>query len=237
MFYRILICLILLIIGHKLIAQQQPTEEAQPTDPFAISASSTKTAVHYIGLQANQLLRQLISFGNPAAVNNPYALTYAVNSRVNGLGFAMGLGYNITETKTTDQFVSVVSKINDFGLRLGIEKKTYFSKHWMFSLGADVVIESNKAETKSTQAGVGGSPGSNVTVTTKENRNGFGPRLTLNYQIHSRILVGTEASYYFKSITQEQTTTGQSGIPATPKVNLKSFTLAAPTVVFLIMKF
>lgn len=237
MFFRILICLILLIIGHKLAAQKQPTEEEKPTDPFAISATSTRTAVHYVGLQANQLLRQLISFGNAAAVNNPYALTYAVNSRANGFGFAMGVGYNISETKTTDQFISVVSKINDFGLRFGLEKKTYFSKNWMFSLGGDIVIESNKAETKSTQSGGGGAPGSTMTVTTTEKRNGFGPRLTLNYQIHSRILLGTEAAYYYKGITQEQTTTGQTGIPATPKTNLRSFSLAAPTVLFLIMKF
>lgn len=226
MFVRIIICLILLILGHRLIAQDRPIEKQEP-------APSTKTVSHYIGLQANQLLRQLISFGgNSTAITNPYLLTYSVNSKDNGVGFASGLGFSSTTTKSTDNFTSVVSKVNDFAWRFGPEKKKYLSKYWLFGFGADVVLELSKAETVS-QSGTGNPA---ITVTTNTSRGGFGPRASLAFQFHDRLMVGTEAAYYFKWGNQEQTSTN-SGQPNDPGTKIKSFNFSLPAVIFLTMKF
>ncbi|HMJ70530.1 MAG TPA: hypothetical protein VK508_16610 [Cyclobacteriaceae bacterium] len=226
MFYRILICLILLIVGHSLVAQNRPAGDPLP-EP------STRKASHYIGLQANQLLRQLISFGgNSSPVTNPYLLVYSVNSLSTGFGFATGLGYSSIQTKSNDNFTNVISKVNDFAWRFGLEKKKYLSKNWLISFGGDILIESSKAETTSTTNG----SSSVSTVITESKRSGFGPRASLNYQFHNRLLVGTEASYYFKWINQKQTSTG-TGQPNDNGTKLRSFSFSLPAVVFLIMKF
>jgi len=225
MIIRILVCLILLIVGHKLLAQDRPVEDPEP------APNHSKTVSHYIGIQANQLIRQLVSFGgNNTAVTNPYLLTYAVNSKSNGWGFATGLGYSSIQTKTTDVFVSTVSKIDDFAWRIGGERKVYLSRHWLAGIGGDVLIESNKSETISD---TGTNPNGTITTTTK--RNGLGPRVLLSYQFHNRLMIGTEASYYFKWITQSQKVTGLG--QSQPDTELRSFAITLPAAVFLIMKF
>jgi hypothetical protein len=230
MLFRIVICVILLLAGHKILAQDRPVEDSEP------APNNSKTASHYIGIQANQLIRQLISFGgNNSAITNPYLLTWSVNSKSNGAGFSTGLGYSSVQTKTTDQFITTTSKVDDFAWRFGFEKKSYLSRNWLLSFGGDILIESNKAETTSSSGSV-----NNPTITTTTKRSGFGPRLSLNYQFHHRLMIGTEASYYFKFINQKQKVTG-NGSP-NPSSNdqdthLRSFTLTLPAVVFLIMKF
>lgn len=224
MLIRIIICLILLIIGHRLVAQHQPQEDL-------VSERADRKVYHYVGLQANQLIRQLLSFGgNSTAVTNPYLLTYSVNSKQTGVGFSTGLGYSSIQTKSTDNFTSVVSKVNDLAWRFGIEKKSYLSKRWLVSFGGDFLVEANKAETISNN---GSNP--NPTVTTKTSRVGFGPRASLNYQFHDKLLIGTEASYYFKWINQDQKVTGMSA-PVEPSTSLRSFSFTLPAVVFLIVK-
>jgi hypothetical protein len=208
-----------------MVAQDRPVEATETVQPKG-------NVSHYIGIQANQLLRQLISFGgNSTAVNNPYLLTYSVNSRTNGFGFSTGIGLSSVTTKTSDNFTSVVSHVNDFAWRFGLEKKTYFSKYWLFSMGGDVVIDLNKAETKS-QSG-GGNP--QTSVTTKTHRGGLGPRASLAFQFHDRLMVGTEAAYYFKWGNQEQTSSG-TGQPNDPGTKVKSFNFALPSAIFLTIK-
>lgn len=214
----------MLLIGHKMFAQQQPTEETQQT-------GSAKVVSHYVGLQANQLIRQLLSFGgNSTAVTNPFMLVYSVNHNSSGLGLATGLGYSSIQTKTSDNFTSTVSKVDDFAWRIGFEKKSYLSKRWLVSFGGDILAEQNKAETISNN---GTNP--NPKVTTRIKRYGFGPRVSLNYQFHNRMLVGTEASFYLKWIEQTQRVFGMNG-PADPDESLRSFSFTLPAVVFLIVK-
>jgi hypothetical protein len=227
MFFRILICLILLIIGHQLIAQDRPTEATEP-------APTTRKASHYIGLQANQLLRQLISFGgNSTPVNNPYLLTYSVNSKANGFGFSTGLGASAATSQSNDNFITVSTKSSDLAWRFGLEQKKYLSKHWLIGFGADVLVEWSKSETTS-QQGIGNPQ---VKITTKTNRSGFGPRASIAFQFHDRLLVGTEGAYYFKWGKQEQTSMN-SGQPNNNGDNkIKSLAFALPTAIFLTLKF
>jgi hypothetical protein len=212
-------------MGHNLVAQERPTDDIDPVP-------STKKTAHYIGLQANQLVRQLLSFGgNNSAITNPYALTYSVNSKATGFGFATGIGYSSVQSKNSDVFTSTTSKVNDFAWRFGLEKKTYILRNWLLSFGGDVLIEANKAETTTTNG-----PGNpSTSVTTKEKRSGFGPRVSLNYQLNNKLFIGTEASYYFKWTNHTQETTGMS-LPNPPSSSLKSSSFTLPAVLFLILK-
>ncbi|HZY79931.1 MAG TPA: hypothetical protein VFE50_10435 [Cyclobacteriaceae bacterium] len=216
--------MILLIIAHSLVAQTRPTEETK-------EEPSPKKSSHYIGLQANQLIRQLVSFGgNSSPVNNPYTLVYSVNSNVTGLGFTTAIGFSAQDSKTTDQFNSVTTKTNDFAWRFGLDKKTYLSKNWLLGFGGDILIESSKSETNSKSGG-----GATTSVTTNSNRSGFGPRVSLSYQFHKRLLLGTEGAYYFRWIKQKQTNVG-TGQPSDPSTDLRSFGFTLPAALFLTLK-
>lgn len=223
MIIRIIICLILLIIGHSIVAPAQTYQEPE-------EQQAPKRSYHYIGIQANQLLRQLLSLGNAApTVANPYTLTYAVNQRSSGFGFTTGLGYNYAQTNTGDGFSNTTSTSRDVAWRFGLESKKYLAKRWIASIGGDVVIEGSKTETKSEGSGT------TTSITSKINRSGFGPRASLNFQINDKIVLGTEASFYFKWITQKQETQG-TGMPPVPETKLKSNGFTLPAVVFLMVR-
>ncbi len=113
--------------------------------------------------------------------------------------------------------------------RFGLESKKYLAKRWIVSIGGDVVIEGSKTETKSEGSGT------STSITSKINRSGFGPRASLNFQINDKIVLGTEASFYFKWITQKQETQG-TGMPPVPETKLKSNGFTLPAVVFLMVR-
>jgi len=226
MVVRNLVCLVLIVSGYGAIAQTRPEKDTEP-------APSTRTVSHYIGLQANQLIRQLISFGgNNSPINNPYILAYSMNSKSNGFGFSTGLGYSLTQSKTNDNFVSITSKVNDVAWRIGLDKKTYISRRWLAGFGFDVLLESNKSEVISKF----GSGVPSQTVTTTQKRKGLGPRVFLNYQFSEKLMIGTEASFYLKFVDQETKATGNASIPD-PKSSIKNHQFNVPAVLFLTMKF
>jgi hypothetical protein len=68
---------------------------------------------------------------------------------------------------------------------------------------------------------------------TRNSGTGIGLRFTLNYNISEKILLGTEATYYYKSL--KETRTGTGAPEETEK--FKEFTFAVPIALFLILKF
>lgn len=194
-------------------------------------SATPKKSIHYFGIQGNQLFRQLISTGSSGPINNPYLLTYAVNANPIGTGFTAGLGYNYNQFNDGDAITLRESTQSDFFLRIGLEKKSYWSKHWVWSFGVDIVVDSEKDKTV-TSSKFGGSS-SKITTEQKINRTGLGPRITLNYVISDRLMVGTEASYYFKTATEKIT---DPSAPANSENKFKSFNLAVPAVLYLIIK-
>ena len=225
MLLRIILCLILLIIGHKIFAQERPEENAivQPTE---------LKMNHYLGLQANQLIKNLLSLGGTStAITNPYLLVYSANSKATGVGFSTGIGLSSIQVKSTDNFMTVTSKTNDFAWRFGLDVKKYLSRRWLAGYGLDALVEANKSETISNTGG-----GINPTVTTTVKRYGFGPRVSLNYQFHERLMIGTEASYYLKWVDQKTKVTN-GGVQPDNGSKLRSFQFTLPAVIFVIMKF
>jgi hypothetical protein len=193
---------------------------------------STRTNYKYFGIQSNQLLRQLLNFGNNTSnIENPYLLTYAINSTKDGIGFTTGLGYTYNQFNDGDALTPRKNLQSAFAVRLGIEKKVFWGKHWMVSYGADLLLgsEKEKTETNFNNGGIG----QNVTSEVKRSRVGLGPRFTLNYLLTDRLIVGTEGSYYFKSTDEERAVTTQ------PRQNtkLKSFNVVTPSVIYLIFRF
>jgi hypothetical protein len=200
------------------------------------SASSDDVATgkvsHYISLQANQLFRQLFSLSNTSssAINNPYLITYSVNNNVSGFGFCAGLGYTFNEFKDGDGSIERETKINDLAIRIGFDKKSLLGKRWILGFGADIVIDNQSNTTTTSNFG-----GNAVETKDKVSGWGLGPRLSLSFKITEKILVGTEATYYFKSL--KNTTELNSGFSnESESTDLKSFQLNVPAVLFLTLK-
>ncbi len=213
---------------------------------------------HYLGVQANQLIRQLLNFsGTNAVIDNPYLIAYSVNSKKSGFGFSSGLGFSINEISDGDQTNKRTSKINNLSLRIGFEKKSNLGKKWYVSWGFDITHDDLKNETTNTQSPDLSNPAIKFlsNTTNKTSSWGFGPRFTLNFRITDKIILGTEANYYYKSGTtsSEASTTntffgfdpitgGTKLITQTNKSpdNSSDFTrfqFAIPTALYLIVKF
>jgi hypothetical protein len=195
-----------------------------------------RKSYHYLGIQANQLARQLLNFGNASVIDNPYLIVYSVNSRRTGCGLNVGSGYTYTQSKDGDSFNSRETDINNFFLRAGFEKKSSLGKNWIASWGFDLVVESQKNDTKNTVNFGGGSSSTTETIT-KSNAFGIGPRLTLNYKITDRIIIGTETTYYMKFGKNSTEDTLSSGSKTNTDQKFKKIQLALPAVLLLIIKF
>lgn len=191
--------------------------------------TAQKRSSHYLGVQANQLVRQLLNFGgSTGSINNPYLITYAVNSVSSGWGFNSGFGYTHIEVRNEDPFNPLETTINDFFLRFGVERKVLIGEKWITSYGLDILRESEKNITER-----GGSQPGNFRTETRNRGTGIGLRFTLNYNISEKILLGTEATYYYKSMKETRNGTGVT--EETEK--FKEFTFAVPIALFLVMKF
>ncbi len=156
---------------------------------------------HYLGVQANQLFRQILSLtDDDTPINNPYLLTYTVNGP-SGFGLNVGLGYQFDEIKTSDGQIDRETNTDDFSFRVGPEKKFWMGKRWLASGGFDVVIQSIKNETTNkTETDFGRSK---ISTTSKSNGWGFGPRFGLSFQISNNIFIGTEVTYYFQKMKEK----------------------------------
>lgn len=206
---------------------------------FVVSAFAQDTipgrSTHYVGVQINQLIRQVLNFSSSStAVNNPYLLTYAVNSRQTGWGANFGLGYTFNEFNDGDAFLERNTKINDFFFRVGFEKKSSLGKRWILSSGIDAVVDLQNNTTKTVQ---GNDPNTTVETKNKNNGWGLGPRASLNYIATDRIWVGTEITYYFKSLKNTIETDAVNGIDDKTTDKTKRFQFAVPAVIFMIVKF
>ena len=173
---------------------------------FAISVlaneDSSKHSViqkptHFIGLQANQIIKQLLNFGNnQVVVNNPYLLTYSLYWG-KGYGFRVGGKYNDFSNFNNDGNTKRETKGSSIAFRLGFEKHATISKSLLLSYGLDFLIETGKNNT--------------VTETIQQFQNvrttsntyiqeiGASPFITLKYKLSNRFYIGTEAAFNYKT--------------------------------------
>jgi hypothetical protein len=182
---------------------------------------------HYLGLQANQLLRQILNFGgSSSAINNPFLLTYSTNN-ASGAGGNFSLGYNYTQTNDGDAITRREVTNSDFNFRAGLEKKSRLGKRLILAAGGDIVYQSLKVKTKVTDNFSG-----NFSTVNKTSGFGFGPRLSIYFQITDNFLVATEANYYLKFLNQ----TFDVNPGDKEEEDVKQLQLNVPAAIFLVLK-
>ena len=188
---------------------------------------------YYFGVQGNELLRQLLDLGNAELPDNPYFFNLDYND-ASGDGFNIGLALRVDKFDQQNQFNTTTTEINDFLIRLGYHKKNQIGKRFYYSLGVDFLVDNlvNKTRTEDSFS-------SNVVSTeTKTSGWGLGPRLTINYHITNRLIIGTESNYYYKSLKDKFNTTFESSPENNTEDELKidRLNFVAPSVLWLIIK-
>lgn len=188
---------------------------------------------HYLGLQGNELLRQLLNLGNAGLPDNPYFINYSYTSAE---GNGLNIGFALSSDGFTQQngFNSVKTEIDNFSIRIGYEKRERISKRFFYSAGIDLLLD-RFANLTITDDNFGSNE---ISTEAKTSGWGLGPRFMLNYQITDRLIIGTEANYYFKSLTEKFETV----VPNFPSNNLseesdiKKFKFAVPSVLWITIR-
>lgn len=200
--------------------------KAQETTVITEPTVKVKKLEHHVGVQVNELVRQVVNLNgnNNSANNNPYLLTYNINSIKTGWGLRLGVGCSFKSFATDDGITKNESDLNDKSLRLGVEKAFKLSERWSTGVGVDLLYSSNNDFTSVVTRSI------SDTVTTKTNsvvgNFGGGVMGWLRFNITSRIQVGTEASFYYTAGNNKQeisvTQRAQTGPFPTTKVTTTS---------------
>jgi len=213
-----------LIAGSVLCVHAQEAAEAV--------ATKTKKIDHYVGVQINGLIRQVLNFSNSASTTplNPYLVTYSANLAKSGWGVRLGVGYTHTNINEDNGVSAKETRIDDKQLRFGIEKRFTLGKKWTAGAGLDGVYGNANNYTKTVVT----SFDTTITVTdSKLPTFGRGAMGWLRYHITEHILVGTETSFYYVKGTEDRrvelTRRTASTVPPFNSVLTTTITRTKPT--------
>jgi hypothetical protein len=179
-----------------------------------------------IGIQANQLVKQALSFsGNTVPFANPYLLNGKFYlSPTSKLAMRMGFGMTIDIGNTNTATSNSISRLNSFDFRIGMDKRSklyknlYLISGWDFLLGVGShIIRSN----------FNGNNNSSRTSTTSFKMGG-GPMMGIEYYINPAFKFGIEGTYY---ATIYSNTTTNNSLGRTTDVGF-NFTMSPPAVLF-----
>jgi hypothetical protein len=221
----------------------------------AQDAEQPKLFNHYIGIQANELLKQLINLNTSnTSISNPYLLTYSVLSTKYNWGIETGFGFNYHNFKDNLSPTTPQSKINESFYRFGIFKNFMLGKKWEATTGLDYagsyqsdktvtneVIDFNVTQTDST-----------ATISTSVIKSkGGGLQLGIGFHLSDHILLRTEGTVYYLTTNKKNNvliteTFTDTNFPETDTYTVSSsnsdtknsdFEITIPVAIFLIIKF
>jgi len=222
---------------------------ASTTFVLAQSDSSThqQKTEQYVGVQANELIRQIFNFSNTNnTITNPYLLTYALYFKKLDFGIRTGLGYTYNSNTTNDGVTKTTSNLNDLSFRIGVERIFKLSRRFTSGVGIDGIIGIN--DDKTTTA-VHSFDTTTTVTTSKSNTYGGGAMAWLRYNINKKISIGSEVNFYYTTATPEQTisvTTRNNNLPGRPIVTTTTTSdgdvqsdahITIPAVIYLVVRF
>lgn len=235
--YRSIGLIFFLLISSNLFSQAfkdtvRENVDYSKTSSIAQREGSRRSANHYLGLQANQLLRQLLNLsGSNTSINNPYTATYSFNGKRKGNGMNFGVGILSDKILDHDQNITRETINNDFFFRIGYDKKIQLSQRWIWGWGIDGLLLRSKRNTNTTIQGTL----SNV-INSSTNGLGFGPRVSLLFNISKMVYLGTEASCYYQSSKTKKEIKFDANPPQKSDTKNSTFALQMPVVIFLIVE-
>jgi hypothetical protein len=198
---------------------------------------------HVIGVQANQLIRQVFNFSNNnPTINNPYLLTYTTTNLQLNWGLDLGFGYTYNNIFENDGNTKKETNINDLYFRVGVQKQIQLTRKFTSQFSFHILYDLLNNNTNSAQE----FNFQKTSINSKSNiaRYGGGPAMNLRYKLNSRVFIGTEMNYYFKrgntktDITITNDFQGQGSQITSSKAdnNATTILLNVPTAIFLQIK-
>lgn len=194
----------------------------------------TKPSYKYVGIQANLLLQQFLSFNSNSGINtNPYIFTYSKSNMLTGNGFGFGTGFNVSDNSSNDGVSSIRVQNANFSFRFGYEKKYLQRQRLIPFWGVDLGFGGtyNKTVSRLDQ-----SFNSN-TITTETTKVFFGPafRSGLLCALSKHVLLGTE--FFFNTQVAISSTNGNNGLNNSGDFIPFNVGFQAPTALFLIFRY
>lgn len=163
------------------------------------SLHSGKTFDNFVSLQANELLRQIISFDQRPDINNPYLFKYTLRHNKTGLTFNAGIGFSIDKV-VDEKSVETRSDMNNFRFGFGYQK--HLGKVIEAGAGVDFIMGNDRLETVAISVQDFQTFRDSSYATSKEISSsvGFGLQGSLTFVVAKWVTVGTEFSIqYIKS--------------------------------------
>lgn len=193
-----------------------------------------KLVYKYLGIQANLLMQQFISFNSNSSINtNPYIFTYSKNNIRTGNGSVFGTGFNISESSSNDGVSSITAQNANMTFRWGYEKKYLqnekFIPFWGVEFAGGVIY--NKTVSFLNQSFTANK------VVIESTRGFAGPafRGGLNYAFTKHILIGTE--FFFNMQVAYNEVNNGSGGGRTRSFAPFNIGFQAPTALFLVFRY
>ncbi len=192
-----------------------------------------KEYYRYLGIQANLLVQQFISFNSNSSINtNPFVFSYVKSHAKTGKGFVFGTGFAANSSATNDGVSQVETQNVNVAFRLGVEQKYLqnerFIPFWGVELGFGAVYSKISSRLSQTFPTVG-----NTVETT---RAFFGPafRGGLNYALSKHIQIGTE---FFFNMQIASTVTSRGFFSTSGSATPFNIGFQAPTALYLIFRY
>lgn len=211
------------------------------------SAQNLGKYSHIVGVQANPLLRQVLSFGNTQNVDNPYLLRYSFRENENDREYSFGIGYSYDSDKDENGLEAINNTVD---MRLGFFKVINLRKRVEIALGGDILFGTQNIRTFNIQAFNFGVLDSTISTSKTSNSSfGFGPRMKITIGLTKSLSFGTETNYYFRFLsnktnvlTQNYRGDGLGNITTTTNTSNsessgRSFEIELPIALFLIIRF
>jgi hypothetical protein len=200
---------------------------------------------HYVGVQINPLLRQLLTIGTMPSVNNPFLLNYSLNNAKSRWGIHAGVGFNFIQLKNNDDITDRKTMITNVSSRIGLDRYFDLSPRWQVGFGIDGIYQLSENITNTQVVSFDTIDVENRLTT---QRSGGGLRGFARFKLSERIMLGTESTLYYQfgfNKIESKVTSRDFNQPGAPKVTVSTSNVeqliesqfSLPVVIYLAFKF
>lgn len=218
--------------------------EAQKANQLTDTAKD-KRFEHYLGVQINPLLRQLLTIGTVPNINNPFLLNYSLNNAKSRWGIHAGVGFNLIQLKDNDDITDRKTLITTVSSRIGLDRYFDLSSRWQVGFGIDGIYQLSE---NITNTQVVSFDTIDVENRITNQRSGGGLRGFARFKLSERVMLGTESTLYYQfgfNKNESKITSRDFSLPGAPKITVSTSTVqqliesqfSLPVAIYLVFKF
>ncbi|MFK7774401.1 MAG: hypothetical protein AB8F94_19820 [Saprospiraceae bacterium] len=155
---------------------------------------------HEIGI-GTSIITQFLKTEESTINQNPYFLTYKLVFE--NFAVRVGFGGKLDETESFIDGTSdkLTVKKSNYDWRAGMEYRMSIGKKWIGTFGADFVVK------KTFDERISNSGFDKVVIADNQVGSGGGLAIGVQYALTPKLMLGTEAAFYYMNVERKQTTT------------------------------